>query len=74
MAGFSFFREASMVPSGDWVVVGGGEVCCGSHTEQKSGGQRGDYPWHTFPSPSPGPALCKQRPRSPTGSRLFLSV
>lgn len=27
MAGFSFFREASMVLSGDWVVVGGGEVC-----------------------------------------------
>lgn len=27
MAGFSFFRGASMVLSGDWVVVGGGEVC-----------------------------------------------
>lgn len=27
MAGFSFFSEASMVLSGDWVVMGGDEVC-----------------------------------------------
>lgn len=35
MAGFSFFREASMVLSGDWVVVGGGEVCNESHTRSE---------------------------------------
>lgn len=35
MAGFSFFREASMVLSGDCVVVGGGEVCNESHTRSE---------------------------------------
>lgn len=61
MAGFSFFREASMVLSGDWVVVGGGEVCNESHTQSgKAEVNLEIIPDVTVPHPTQGRAEYKQ--------------
>lgn len=56
MAGFSFFREASMVLSGDWVVVGGGEVCNERHTRSETQRSAWRLFLSNFPHPKPSQA------------------
>lgn len=72
MAGFSFFREASMVLSGDWVVVGGGEVCNESHTRSEKINLE-NILGRTSPAPNQARPENKRRQSSLTHSWLLLT-
>jgi hypothetical protein len=71
MAGFSFFREASMVLSGDWVVVGGGEVCNerATHRVKKQRSAWRSFLVYLFPTQNK--AEYKQMLSSPTLTRIL---